>query len=117
MDQIKFGRRLNQARKAKKITSEELARRLGLNASYVRQIECGNRKPSMDTLIAVCNELSVSPDFLLRGDLKLDCSSELEMIEDRLSKLPQKELHLFGRFVNVMYEESERDAKRNKEQA
>ena len=67
MNRDEFGKRMKQARKAKHITSEVLARRLGLNPSYIRQLECGRKTPSLDAMIAICNEIDVSPKLFASG--------------------------------------------------
>lgn len=101
MDKRSFGRRLYQVRKAKKITSSEMANILGLTPSFVRQIECGNRSPSIDTLIDVCNLLNISPDYLLEGDLKIMATDEVTKIEEGLSSLPPQDLQLCNQIVSV----------------
>lgn len=70
MDKLKFGRRLFQARRDKHLTSNELAEIMGMSGSYIRQLECGSRKPSLDFLLNICEILDVSPDYLLEGNIR-----------------------------------------------
>lgn len=72
MDWKKFGNRLRDARKGKGITSELLGEQIGKTGNYVRQIECGARKPSLNMLISICDTLHVSPNELLQD---LTCAS------------------------------------------
>ena len=104
MNRDEFGRRMKQARKAKRMTSDVLARRLGLNPSYIRQIECGRKTPSLDAMIAICNEIDVSPNYLLRDDLQEEASTELGKIEVMLGRLSPNELAVFGRIAKALCE-------------
>jgi transcriptional regulator with XRE-family HTH domain len=61
-DQI--GRRLREVRLASGISLRELARRTGVSASFVSQVERGKSNPSVGTLYAFVNELGTSLDEL-----------------------------------------------------
>lgn len=62
-----LGRRLRTAREAEGIGLRELARRVGVSASLVSQIETDKVHPSVDTLYAVVAELGVSMDHVVFG--------------------------------------------------
>jgi transcriptional regulator with XRE-family HTH domain len=55
-----LGQRLREAREQKKIGLRELARRLGVSASLISQIETGKTEPSINTLFAIVSELELS---------------------------------------------------------
>jgi transcriptional regulator with XRE-family HTH domain len=55
-----LGQRLRKAREEKKIGLRELARRLGVSASLISQIETGKTEPSINTLFAMVSELELS---------------------------------------------------------
>lgn len=63
-----IGDRLRTERTRAGISQRELARRLGLSASLISQLESGLSKPSVGTLYAIVTELDLSLDSLLRGD-------------------------------------------------
>ncbi len=63
-----IGDRLRDERTKAGISQRELARRLGLSASLISQLESGLSKPSVGTLYAIVTELDLSLDMLLRGD-------------------------------------------------
>ncbi len=63
-----IGDRLRDERTKAGISQRELARRLGLSASLISQLESGLSKPSVGTLYAIVTELDLSLDKLLRGD-------------------------------------------------
>jgi transcriptional regulator with XRE-family HTH domain len=63
-----IGDRLRQERTKAGISQRELARRLGLSASMISQLESGVSKPSVGTLYAIVTELNLSLDRLIRGE-------------------------------------------------
>ncbi len=76
-----IGERLRTERTRAGISQRELARRLGLSASLISQLESGISKPSVGTLYAIVTELDLSLDKLLRGadhSDRHDIASELE---------------------------------------
>jgi transcriptional regulator with XRE-family HTH domain len=62
-----IGTRLRQERDRVRISQRELARRIGLSASMISQIESGQSKPSVSTLYAIVSELGVSVDDIFSG--------------------------------------------------
>ena len=62
-----IGTRLREERERVSISQRELARRIGLSASLISQIESGQSKPSVSTLYAIVTELGVSVDDVFRG--------------------------------------------------
>jgi transcriptional regulator with XRE-family HTH domain/mannose-6-phosphate isomerase-like protein (cupin superfamily) len=58
------GRRLRTERESQRIGLRELARRVGVSASLISQIELGRATPSVGTLYAIVNELNMSLDEL-----------------------------------------------------
>ncbi len=63
-----IGARLREERVRAGLSQRELARRLGLSASLISQLESGISKPSVGTLYAIVTELDVSLDRIIRGD-------------------------------------------------
>lgn len=63
-----IGDRLREERIKAGISQRELARRLGLSASMISQLESGLSKPSVGTLYAIVTELDLSLDRVIRGE-------------------------------------------------
>jgi transcriptional regulator with XRE-family HTH domain len=57
-----IGVRLREERERARLSQRELARRLGVSASLISQVESGQSKPSVSTLYAIVTELGVSLD-------------------------------------------------------
>jgi len=60
--------RLIRARKAKKLTREDLADLVAVTQGCIGHYETGRREPSLDTLVALSNILGVTTDYLLKGE-------------------------------------------------
>ena len=60
-----FGEKLKVMRELKHLSQEELGRRIGLSGSVISAYEKSRKYPSIETLIKICSELSVSADYLL----------------------------------------------------
>ena len=58
--------RITFFREKKGITVNKLAYNAGISQSFLREIELGNKKPTVDTLDAICWALDISlSDFLM----------------------------------------------------
>jgi transcriptional regulator with XRE-family HTH domain len=62
-----IGPRLREERERAGISQRELARRLGVSASLISQVESGRSKPSVSTLYAIVTELGLSLDRVFRA--------------------------------------------------
>ena len=60
-----FGEKLKVMRELKHLSQEELGRRIGLSGSVISAYEKSRKYPSIETLIKICSELSVSADYSL----------------------------------------------------
>lgn len=63
-----IGDRLREERNKAGLSQRELARRLGLSASLISQLESGLSKPSVGTLYSIVTELNLSLDRVIRGE-------------------------------------------------
>ena len=69
MDYKDLGARVRTVRRQKTLTQEQLAEQVGISASFLGHIERGTRIASIDTLVALCNALDVTADYLLGASL------------------------------------------------
>ncbi len=65
MDKKLLGRQIRRARKDRGLTGERLAEACHIDATYLRQIESGAKTPSLSIFVSLCQELKVSPSYLL----------------------------------------------------
>lgn len=64
-----LGIRIAVLRIEKGLSQAELARRLCISASAVGMYEQGRRMPSLDLVVRLAREFSVTTDYLLIGDI------------------------------------------------
>jgi transcriptional regulator with XRE-family HTH domain len=65
--EVQVGQQLRAKREEAGLGLRELARRIGISASALHQIETGKSRPSMSTLFAIARELHLSLDELFDG--------------------------------------------------
>jgi transcriptional regulator with XRE-family HTH domain len=63
-----FNERLNQIRKSKGFTAQQIADLLHINIRSYRAYESADRSPNIQTLIQIADILEVSTDYLLCRD-------------------------------------------------
>ena len=63
-----FNDRLNQIRKSKGFTAQQMADNLCINIRSYRAYESADRSPNLDILVKIADILNVSTDYLLCRD-------------------------------------------------
>ena len=71
-----FGERLNETRKSKGITAQQMADYLNIGLHSYRKYESNGRQPALDALVRIADRLDVSTDYLLCRDEYLAVLSE-----------------------------------------
>ena len=69
MDYEKLGVRVRQQRVLNRLTQEQLAEKAGVSSSFIGHIERGEKKASVETVVALCNAMDISPSVLLQDSL------------------------------------------------
>jgi transcriptional regulator with XRE-family HTH domain len=98
-----LGKRINQLRKSKGLTSEQLSELCGVNAVHIRRIESGSGLPSFSLFLKICNALGTSADYLL-GDL-LDCPvipDSVEQLGKQFKHLTPEQIEMINEMLEVM---------------
>lgn len=72
IDYEDLGYRIKSARIHMGVTQDQLALMADISPSFLGHIERGTRIASLETFVAICNVLNVTPEFLLAGSLKTD---------------------------------------------
>ena len=70
IDYISVGKMIRKYRKKNNLTLLQLAEMIDVSESFVGQIERGQNKPSLKTIINIANALNVSVDDLLYHNLE-----------------------------------------------
>lgn len=66
-DLEQFAEALKSARKKKGFSQEFLAEKTGLHRTYISDLECGRRNPSLTTLLKIAHALTLTVSDLLKG--------------------------------------------------
>jgi len=76
-----LGGRIVTAREAQNLTTSQLARRLGISSSTMRDWETDRSEPRSNRLITLAGVLNVSPSWLLMGmgERPMDTLSQTEL--------------------------------------
>ena len=81
MDYEKLGVRVRQQRELNNLTQGQLARKVGVTGSFIGHIERGEKKASVETVVALCNALEISPSVLLQDSLS-DAAIQSQIVID-----------------------------------
>lgn len=82
IDYAEIGRRIRRVRKMQNLTQEMAAEKCDITAAYYGNIERGDKKMSVETLVKVSKGLKISVDYLLFGD-------EQDKLAEYLSEIQQ----------------------------
>lgn len=62
---LEFGTGVRQLRKRRKLTQADVANRVGITATYLSQIETGQRNPTLAVVVGLARALGVKPSQLV----------------------------------------------------
>lgn len=112
MDNRLLGMRINVSRKGRGLTAERLSELCHINATYLRQIECGRKLPSLPVFILICNALEVSPNYLLQDALGKNELSALDGLTRLMAQATPNQLGLVIALVHTALKETSDDMAR-----
>ena len=101
MDQVRSGRFIAEERKKKGYTQRQLAEKLNISDKTISKWECGNGFPEVSLLLPLCDELGITVNDLLSGEIvpredyqKKAENNMVEMIREREANKKQFTLTL-----------------------
>jgi transcriptional regulator with XRE-family HTH domain len=94
MDYKKLGQRIREHRMKINMTQEALAEAVGISAVFISQIETGNRKPSLETVLKISTTLNVPMDYLMKDSLVESSSGKMDELVAMLKGRPEEEVAL-----------------------
>lgn len=87
-----IGKRIKEFRLKKGITVNKLANISGISQSYLRDIELGNKQPTVEYLSYICDGLGISMEYFFR-DNKVDSqNAELSLLIGNMTDEQKKAL-------------------------
>lgn len=103
VDYSLLGSRICQRRKELKITQKKLSERINLSRNHISGIETGDKRPSLETLLIICNELGISLDYLVSGTIYTSIDNE---IINKIKFCSIENKQRISKIVDVFYEEN-----------
>ena len=94
MDYERLGLRVRQQREIKNLTQSQLARKTSVAASFIGHIERGEKKASVETVVALCNALDISPAVLLQDSLSEGALNSQVVIDEENQRLVRDLIHV-----------------------
>lgn len=94
-----MGNRIRQRRNELNIKQASLAESLNISNNHMSSIERGKEKPSMDTFVRICEELKVTPDYLLLGSMH--ANDIPQNIIDNLRLCSQEDIILASEIIKL----------------
>ena len=91
MDQIKIGKFIAECRKKNNLTQMQLAEKLNITDRAISKWENGKAMPDSSIMLDLCNELKISVNELLSGEvIKMDAYNE-KLEQNLIDMVKQKE--------------------------
>ena len=103
MDFLALGARIKNKRLEKNLTQEQLAEKVDLSAVYIGQIERGERKMTIQTLVKLANVLETSIEELLSDSTEGNLNAKLNELLEVAKKLDISDLDKVINMIKAMY--------------
>jgi transcriptional regulator with XRE-family HTH domain len=98
-------KRITEFREQKGITVNKLANLSGISQSFIREIELGIKKPSVETLSLICDALNISlKDFFDDGSPSAIFSNDLMT---QIYRLTPQQKQILTEFLKAMNNEKQ----------
>ena len=103
MDYIALGGRIKNKRLELNLTQEQLAEKLELSAVYIGQIERGERKMTIETLVKLANTLNSSIEELLKDSTTTNINARLNELVNIAKQLDTSDIDKVIDVIKAMY--------------
>ena len=89
------------------VTQEDLAEKMGVSCNYISNIERSRSKPSVDTLVDICNVLEVTADYVLLDSVYASKVMMMDEIAEKLKKCSDKNIRIISSIISTILQEQE----------
>lgn len=96
MNNVEIGLRIQELRKERNMTREDLAEKAEISSKFVYEIESGKKGLSAESVLKISKALSVSSDYLLTGEGKGK--------RGKFDNLNPKQLKRLEKIIKLIYE-------------
>ena len=91
MDFALLGKRIREERILSRLTLEQLAEKIDKTGNYIGQIERGDRKLSLETLVDIANALGTSIEYLLSDNIRISSENINKEVQNILLSMENKD--------------------------
>jgi len=109
LDYKKLGERIRKQRIVNEMTQERLSEKANISVSFLGQIERGERKPSLETIVNVANSLGVTVDFLLSDSYQIAPKNLLDELTFLVREKSEKEIRTVIEVTKTIIKQSNND--------
>lgn len=102
MNQVKIGKFIAECRKKNNLTQMQLAEKLNITDRAISKWENGKAMPDSGVMLDLCNELKISVNELLSGEM-IDMNNYNEIAEKTLLEMAKKEERQNKRLMTSMW--------------
>lgn len=103
MDYNALGVRIKNKRLEQNLTQEQLAEKVELSAVYIGQIERGERKMTIETLVKLANSLNSSIEELLKDSTSSNINARLNELVNIAKELDTSDIDKVIDVIKAMY--------------
>ena len=98
LDFKQIGINIRNCRLQKNLTQEYIASKVGVNVSHIINIENNRVKVSLTALVAICNTLETTVDYILGNEYVASCAIDTEIMKE----LDSHSLEMKEKFLQII---------------
>ena len=102
-----LGERIRAERQTLKMTQENFAEKANLSISFLGQIERGERKPSLETVVAIANSLGVTVDQLLSDSYTIAPKSLIDELSFLVREKSEQDIKTVIEVTKTLFKQKE----------
>lgn len=103
MDLIGIGRRIQNRRKQKGYTQEQLAEMMNVSIQMISNLERGNKAIRIDNLVNLSQILDISTDYILTGR---ETAHDIQSLTGQIAQLSEKERKMVEFLISFCIQEN-----------
>ena len=104
MDYYAIGQRIRKIRKARGLSQEKLAEKVGISTTHMSHIETANTKMSLPTFAEIASVLEVRTDELLYDNSPQDRSASIAYITELLDDCTLQQVRIIEDIIKATKE-------------
>jgi len=99
VDYYEIGQRIRKFRKARGLSQEQLAEKVGISITHMSHIETANTKLSLPVFVDIAEALEIQTDALLYDTPRESISASIEEIAGTLNRCDAKQARILADIV------------------